>query len=315
MTRTNDMVNVMDLVKEDTMDIGTFGAEVRTKVQELVDSANDFEAGTEVGLETIYKNNGNDLLAIIIREEKSNVFPTIYLEQFFDDYKNGISVDRIAQMVVDVHKTHSLDNRIDVGSLTDWERVKDNVVCRVVSKSLNEKLLEEAPHEDFLDLAVIYTIVLGEFGDSIATVVIKNPHLEKFGITQEELAEISRKNTPTVTPHRLSSLNQILSEIDDSFDELPEGPMLIATNTKRTYGASAFLDKEFLAKSAERLGEKFFILPSSIHELMFVRDDDQFTAEELKGLVTEVNDTQVAEKEILSYSVYQYNNGKVSIAA
>ena len=52
----------------------------------------------------------------------------------------------------------------------------------------------------------------------------------------------------------------------------------------------------------------FFILPSSIHEVLLVKDDGNVNFTELKNMVEEVNATQVAPEEKLTDSVYHYDS-------
>lgn len=58
---------------------------------------------------------------------------------------------------------------------------------------------------------------------------------------------------------------------------------------------------------AERVGGDFYILPSSIHEILLVKDDETFDINRLEDMVKEVNETQVAPEDLLTDSVYHYD--------
>lgn len=62
----------------------------------------------------------------------------------------------------------------------------------------------------------------------------------------------------------------------------------------------------------EKLGYDFYIIPSSVHEILLV-EKSFAEAEECKMIIKEVNHEAVAEDEILSYNLYELANGKVSI--
>ncbi len=65
---------------------------------------------------------------------------------------------------------------------------------------------------------------------------------------------------------------------------------------------------ELLKKVYEYLGEPFYILPSSVHEVMIcsmVREER--SVEELKEMVVSVNTIAVSESEKLADSVYCYD--------
>ncbi|MDE8682806.1 DUF5688 family protein, partial [Blautia schinkii] len=57
----------------------------------------------------------------------------------------------------------------------------------------------------------------------------------------------------------------------------------------------------------ELLGNDFFILPSSNHEMLVLPDDGQVDAEMLIDMVKEVNATQVAPAERLTNDVYHFD--------
>ena len=79
----------------------------------------------------------------------------------------------------------------------------------------------------------------------------------------------------------------------------------IVTNTINFRGASAILDGEALKKLAERLSvQRFYVLPSSIHEMIIIPDDGKCNIEELSRMVQEVNQTQVEPEERLTDQAY-----------
>ena len=58
-----------------------------------------FPDGTQINTEMIPKNNGVFLEALIIREPGINLSPTIYLENYFELYKEGTSMDEICHII------------------------------------------------------------------------------------------------------------------------------------------------------------------------------------------------------------------------
>ncbi len=53
--------------------------------------------------------------------------------------------------------------------------------------------------------------------------------------------------------------------------------------------------------------KNFYILPSSIHELILVVDNSEYTMDSLSAMVKEVNERQVTDDEILSDHVYYFD--------
>lgn len=88
------------------------------------------------------------------------------------------------------------------------------------------------------------------------------------------------------------------------------------TQAQRLHGANIMLYKEYLEIAAEKMNGDFYILPSSIHELLAVPVSTA-EIEKLRQMVKEANDNEVAPEEILGYEVYRYNRetGEVEVAA
>ena len=61
-----------------------------------------------------------------------------------------------------------------------------------------------------------------------------------------------------------------------------------------------------LSDVGEKLGEDYYILPSSIHECIVIPKKEEIDPEELKIMVREINATQVQPEEVLSDEIYQY---------
>ena len=82
--------------------------------------------------------------------------------------------------------------------------------------------------------------------------------------------------------------------------------MYILSNSVGINGATAMIYKDAIRSFAEKLDSDFYILPSSIHEVILVPYEDCISREELKDMVNEVNCTQVPVEEVLSDRVYIY---------
>ena len=71
-----------------------------------------------------------------------------------------------------------------------------------------------------------------------------------------------------------------------------------------------------LQEFAERMKENLYILPSSIHEVILLRESDAGDVRELSYMVKETNRAVVDPEEILSDSIYYYDRirNKITIA-
>lgn len=86
--------------------------------------------------------------------------------------------------------------------------------------------------------------------------------------------------------------------------------MKVLSNERRIHGAVCMLYPGVLKEMADRIGGDFFIIPSSVHEVILLPDADKGLNEGLKQLIREVNSTQVAPEEVLSDTLYRYDRAE-----
>ena len=91
--------------------------------------------------------------------------------------------------------------------------------------------------------------------------------------------------------------------------------MYVLTNSSKIYGAAGILNKELIRKFAGK--QDYFILPSSLHECIFVPVNDKFDKEYFDSMVAEVNKTQVSVEERLTNHSYYYDaeSGEIKMCA
>ena len=64
--------------------------EVEVKVREAI------EGNISVYIHSTVKNNGTQRHRLTLAEKGINIFPTIYLEEYYQQFRNGVSVENIA---------------------------------------------------------------------------------------------------------------------------------------------------------------------------------------------------------------------------
>ena len=89
--------------------------------------------------------------------------------------------------------------------------------------------------------------------------------------------------------------------------------MYILTNSRKRFGAAEILDRKTLRMIADKVGDGFIVLPSSVHETIVLTPNDEEEYRRLADMVREVNDTQVDIEERLSYHVYAYSKDEEAL--
>ncbi len=174
----------------------------------------------------------------------------------------------------------------------------------------NEEKLEHVPHRSIEDLALVYRLDLGRVGLQDLTALISYDLLKVLGMTEEQLVMKAEQNVPRTHPAELRTLRESIEKL--SGNALPgwptEEPVVYVASTKNgCLGAGVIGYPGFLEESARQLGGSFFILPSSVHELLFLKDDGGMDESALSEMVRSVNQSCVSPNEQFSDHVYYYD--------
>lgn len=269
----------------------------------------------EVETYPILKCNGVKLSGLVVHMDGSNISPTIYLEYFYDELKNGTPLECIIQKVISVFDENKKNPMLlNVSDFFDYEKAKRNVTYKLINYEKNKELLEDVPHIEFLDLAIVFQYVVAVAGDETATILLKNDHLKMWGKPMDELFRLAENNTKKFLGFQCASMKEVLGSILGPEEEIEmEVDMYVLTNQIGVYGAITMLYKEKLKKISERLKSNLYILPSSVHEVILIPADDMIDPMVLKDMVYQVNRTQLKTEEILSDSVYFFSYEKNEI--
>lgn len=288
-----------------------FKNEVVVKIREFLP---EILKNAEISLREVYKNNDLKLTGLVVRNIEEKIAPTIYLEQFYQCYIDGVDMEVILKKISDMRMEYEIKENFDVPKLIAWNRVKDRIVPRLVGTDSNDSFLAARPYTIFEDLAVVYYVLVDQFvDDGACSMAITNEIMENWKVGVEEIHQIAISNLTRLLPSKFCGMNEMLTiELGMSTEEfkneyfMEEEYMFVLTNKTQCYGASAIFDKEIMKEIIEKYGS-FYILPSSIHEVLIVPQKTDIDAESLKNIVCEVNKTQVVREERLSDHVYTYS--------
>ena len=267
----------------------------------------------------VVKNNGVLLHGIEISENGSNIAPCIYTEKLYERYQDGCEMDELIAEIAEEYENSKGNIEFDTDDFKEYERIRLLINGRLINTDRNRDRLKDRPHRNFLDLSLTYAVEF-PLHEGVGSVQITDEHMRMWNVTEEMLYEQAMENMNAEGEAQLQSISEVLKEMGgfDLDDEVRAFPLYVLSNRQKVNGASQMVRSEVLKKAGEAIGKDYMIIPSSIHEVLLVPEDDaENMAAQIAGMVDTVNRTQVAEDEILSFHVYRYNreDGQVSIAA
>ncbi len=201
------------------------------------------------------------------------------------------------------------EHTFDTGLLTNYSRARKHILPRLVGTQWNTLKLHGRPHTDMADLAVIYDVLLYKNAEHRVTAAVTNALLSEWQIPTELLHADAVRNMNLQMPACFKSMREALLPLQMEENEINEtaGSIFILSNESNLQGAAAVLDHALMQQIAARFPEGFYILPSSVHELLIVSKSMNIAPEELETMVQEINACEVTEYEQLSDHVYEYD--------
>ncbi len=255
-------------------------------------------------------------------EDNSNIRPTVYPSTYYEDYKNGKDISEISENILKGVKSahdHTPDFSIDSVSR---ESAQDHLYIVLLNKEMNSELAEKCPSMDFQDLVAIPRWKVSDKDGQVASMAVTHDlQANLLHMTDEEILDMAKKNTIDAG-FVLKGMSQVMREMisPDVPEEIvaemvpADEMMYVLTNESKMNGATALLDKETLASVKDTIGEEtYYVIPSSIHEVLIVPESKISDPADLKQMCKEVNATQVALDEQLGENIYRYDGKKLSI--
>ena len=266
------------------------------KVEKINSYFKQMHSSERVTFEMVNKNNITRP-ALILKKPEDEKGIVIY----GDTLNPNLSDEEIAK---ELDRIYDENMRVLAKAVTlpaSKANVLSNVFPEVVAREGNP-YLDDKIFLPLLDMAVVFMIGVGE--NMRAAITRRN--FEALGIPLDELEKHARENIK----HKAECipLTQVLEEL--MCEKLPEEqgalPIYVVTTPERLYGAGCLFSDKYLESLRMRFGSDYYIIPSSVHELLIL-PVGIISPDELYEMNKEVNETKVSDEERLITGIYKYS--------
>ena len=297
----------------ENMDYESFKKEFTEDIKEKL-----YEMGygdVDIKINNIKKVN-RDYEAMNVVPEGGVMGVSFNLEEIFTKFEQSGDYDSVLKNTTSF-VANGIDTapKTDIDNLLNYEEMKNKLSIEVISAEANKELLLNIPHDRIEDLAAVYRFVLKSESTGKASILVSNEMMQKMGITHEQLKNDALYNAPIIRPAVIKGMNEVIKELmGKEAYELANGTgnveesVYVATVPDKDSGAGVLSYQNFMDQATERVGGDFFILPSSIHEILIVKDDGEMKAELLRNMVQQINRTELIPEDKLSDNVYHYDS-------
>lgn len=295
-----------------------------SKAQEVQEIIQEDGYNYTVKFDTVWKNNV-ELKGLQVRSE-NNVAPTLYytdedslelakrIEEIID---KGIPEFRI----VDLFTHEYMEKNIFPALVTDTMFNRDKLISN--NQPFDHLICSETDSDDGLLIILKMKVFDETHPGAHACVTLSNTHLEMAGYTFSNALDQAIKNINddvsimTMRQMMYEMLGAPWDDMEKDLDPVPEDDvMYVMTNLSRFHGANTILSHDALEMLADRLGtDDFYILPSSVHEVIAVRGCNEIDLQILHDMVTEINANEVKPEDRLCDGVFRYANGSLTRVA
>jgi len=279
------------------------------------------------------KNNGHFPDALCLLRPGEQASPAIYLKEYWERCQAGTSTEQILKEILQFYQDQCGHPGYDLSCFDSFEAVKPFLTCKLIHGGQNEALLPLLPHQRILDLAVVFCILFQAPALPAASALIRYEHLEAWGISVNELQETAFQNVVSLLPPVITPIDELIGQIlheemaqfgaeDSTVQDLlfrdvhrdfSRTPMFVLTNTQKYLGAACLLYPGLLREVSRQCGSSFYILPSSIHELILVPKQTGISSIQLAEMVSDINQSSVDPTERLSNEIYLYQADQDSL--
>ena len=285
---------IMDLVSKEVEDRGLEGISMKLTTVESPDGMTD---------------------RLMVSVDDSKMSMAFRLKEIYQSVEDGEDIDHaVYKMVNTIEDNISFvkEKEQDVKSfISDYEKVKDNTYLRLIPG--DSPILKSTPHRMIEDMALVVNVHLDSFSDEHgkSCVVVTKPLMEMYGIDEAQIFADAEKNSlanePMVFKPLLDMVKDLISNEDIPNPEDVGIVTYIATNQSGFQGAAVAGYPDFCEKAAEAIGGSFYMLPSSVHEFILIKDDGTPKAKDLNRMIKNVNETVLEPRDVLAAQCYHYD--------
>lgn len=248
------------------------------------------------------KNNQKGLRGVRIGKAGDALGIVVYWDDIWQTLGEECTADSAVEYI-QAQVEQYLMQSFSYKAVLDWRMATRRIHKKLVNYDRNKDRLEKRGiiHRRYLDLAeVCYLQVRLPAGNGTAE--ITKELLDIWGVSEEEVFARADQNLDR-NKYYMADMDELLGKRRRPCME----QMYVVLNVNRSFGAAILSDPDLLKSVLGYRDADYYILPSSIHEVILCPAMQWVNAERLQEMVQEVNRTAVSEGDFLSDSVYYYH--------
>ena len=270
----------------------------------------------EVDIREIVKANDTVLHGVVIKAPEKVIVPTIYIEDCIKQLPEGFAMKDLAEAIISLYHVGMREAPAVESLSLEFDDIKDKLVVQLAEVDRNRDRLKELAYKPLDNRMVMlaYVVVQEDERGSMRFAVTKDI-VEGQNYDIDKMFETAMKNNEPVLVDISDAIFSDGIEFAENLfdkemgDKLPDG-MYTLTNSSTNLGAAALYYPDIQKRIGDMLQNSYYVLPSSIHEVMILPCSVNDNPEFLRKMVKEANETVVNPQEVLSDRIFMYDREK-----
>lgn len=270
----------------------------------------------EVDIREIVKANDTVLHGVVIKRPDQAIVPTIYIEDCIKQLPEDFAMKDLAEAIISLYQVGMREAPAVESLSLEFDDIKDKLVVQLAEVERNKDRLKELAYKP-LDNGMVmlaYVVVQEDERGSMRFAVTKDI-AEGQNYDIDKMFETAMKNNePVLVDTKDVIFSEVVKEVQNLFDKeindkLPDS-MYTLTNSSTNLGAASLYYPDVQKRIGDMLQNSYYVLPSSIHEVMILPCSVNDNPEFLRKMVKEANETVVNPQEVLSDRIFMYDREK-----
>lgn len=243
----------------------------------------------------------------------------MHVDEPYTAYQDGAKLNAIVNYISN-DVLHAKNNNIYYDKtieLMDYDTAKNRLFVRLINYGRNADILKNVVYKTFGDIAFTVCAIVDENEYGIVSTKILKFMVKKWGKNENDIFNEAIKNTYYLTPPRIYKWEGVLcdeSYAGESFmndedicdlDKSFSGNTL--STTRKTNGAIAVFLPGVAEKISELLDSDFYMVFTSIHEVMIHSTGSGVDPKDLKLVLQDTLRKVTPSSDYLTEKIYKYN--------
>ncbi len=272
----------------------------------------------EIDEATVTKMNDQVLHGLVVKIKDQNSAPTMYMDEAFKRYMSG--EDTLESLMTDAVQEYlnAMTNKpVEILEDLSFENIKEKLSVRLLDVKRNRQYLSDVPYVMVGNgFAYVCDIRIDSEMEGYWKTTVTRGLMENEGYDKKELFACAVKGAEKNAPATLVSMEANLFgfgdyenvlEMDEVMPDDQKDRMYVLSTAAGQFGASALFYPEIKEMIAEKLGESYYALPSSLHEFLIVPESAGVNPKDLGRMVYEANHSIVDPQDVLSDDILHYD--------